>query len=61
MAEALLRIDGLDAGYGDVQVLWDVSLEVPRGELIKALRVEIEQAEALGELRRRGAVKEAQA
>ena len=35
--------------------------EVPRGELIKALRVEIEQAEALGELRRRGAVKEAQA
>ncbi len=35
--------------------------EVPRAELIKALRVEIEQAEALGELRRRGAVKEAQA
>ena len=33
MAEALLRIDGLDAGYGDVQVLWDVSLEVPRGEI----------------------------
>lgn len=28
--------------------------EVARGELIKALRVEIEQAEALGELKRRG-------
>ena len=28
--------------------------EVPREELIKALRVEIEQAEALGELKRRG-------
>ncbi len=28
--------------------------EVPRAELIKALRVEIEQAEALGELKRRG-------
>ena len=28
--------------------------EVPRSELIKALRVEIEQAEALGELKRRG-------
>ena len=35
--------------------------EVPRGELIKALRVEIEQAEALGELRRRGGVKESRA
>ncbi|MDA1117645.1 MAG: ABC transporter ATP-binding protein [Proteobacteria bacterium] len=33
MAEPLLRISGLDAGYGDVQVLWGVSLEVPRAEI----------------------------
>ena len=35
--------------------------EVPRGELIKALRVEIEQAEALGELKRRGRKADTQA
>ncbi|MDH4260720.1 MAG: ABC transporter ATP-binding protein [Gammaproteobacteria bacterium] len=33
MAEPLLRIAGLDAGYGDVQVLWGVALQVPRGEI----------------------------
>ena len=33
MAEALLRVESLQAGYGDVQVLWDVSLAVPRGEI----------------------------
>ncbi len=33
MAEALLRIAGLDAGYGDVQVLWGIDLAVPRGEI----------------------------
>lgn len=29
----LLRICGLQAGYGDVQVLWGVDLEVPAGEI----------------------------
>ncbi len=29
-----LRIDGLSAGYGDTQVLWDVSLEVGAGEVV---------------------------
>lgn len=30
----LLAVEGLDAGYGDVQVLWDVSLTVARGEAV---------------------------
>jgi len=34
MVEALLRIAGLKAGYGDVQVLWGVDLWVPRGEIV---------------------------
>ncbi|MEO0763061.1 MAG: ATP-binding cassette domain-containing protein, partial [Pseudomonadota bacterium] len=33
MAEALLEIEGLQSGYGDVQVLWDVSLAVAEGEI----------------------------
>jgi branched-chain amino acid transport system ATP-binding protein len=33
MAEPLLRIAGLGAGYGDVQVLWGIDLAVPRGEI----------------------------
>jgi branched-chain amino acid transport system ATP-binding protein len=33
MAEPLLEIDGLSAGYGDVRVLWDVSLAVEAGEI----------------------------
>ncbi len=33
MPDAALEISGLDAGYGDVQVLWDVSLAVPRGAI----------------------------
>jgi branched-chain amino acid transport system ATP-binding protein len=33
MSEALLAIKGLSAGYGDVQVLWGVDLEVRRGEI----------------------------
>jgi branched-chain amino acid transport system ATP-binding protein len=32
--EGLLRAEHLDAGYGGVQVLWDVSLEVRRGEVV---------------------------
>jgi branched-chain amino acid transport system ATP-binding protein len=34
VAEALLRVSGLHAGYGDVQVLWSVDLEVPHGEIV---------------------------
>lgn len=33
MPEPLLTIDGLQAGYGDVQVLWDISMEVGLGEI----------------------------
>jgi branched-chain amino acid transport system ATP-binding protein len=31
--EPLLKIRGLEAGYGDVQVLWDIDLNVPAGEI----------------------------
>jgi branched-chain amino acid transport system ATP-binding protein len=35
MAEdALLRVNGIDAYYGSLQVLWDVSLEVRRQEIV---------------------------
>ena len=30
----MLRIDQIDVSYGDVQVLWDVSINVGRGEII---------------------------
>jgi branched-chain amino acid transport system ATP-binding protein len=33
MAEALLEVDSLEAGYGEVQVLWGVSLKARRGAL----------------------------
>ena len=33
MTEPLLKIDGLTAGYGDVQVLWGIDLEVLPGEI----------------------------
>ena len=33
MAEPLLMIEGLSAGYGDVRVLWDISLSVDAGEI----------------------------
>ena len=33
MAEPLIEIEGLSAGYGDVRVLWDVSLSVETGEI----------------------------
>ncbi len=33
MAEALLVADQLEAGYGEVQVLWGISLKAARGEL----------------------------
>ena len=34
MSEALLRIKGVHAGYGDVPVLWGVDLEVGAGEIV---------------------------
>jgi branched-chain amino acid transport system ATP-binding protein len=33
VAEPLLTIEELSAGYGDVRVLWDISLAVPSGEI----------------------------
>jgi branched-chain amino acid transport system ATP-binding protein len=33
MSEALLRVEALEAGYGEVQVLWGISLVAPRGQL----------------------------
>jgi branched-chain amino acid transport system ATP-binding protein len=33
MADVLLEIDSLEAGYGEVQVLWGLSLKARRGEL----------------------------
>ena len=33
MAEALLAIEALSAGYGDVRVLWGIDLCVERGEI----------------------------
>lgn len=34
MADALLKIEGITSGYGDVQVLWGIDLEVPSGEIV---------------------------
>lgn len=31
---AILSIAGLSAGYGDVQVLWGIDLDVPKGEIV---------------------------
>jgi branched-chain amino acid transport system ATP-binding protein len=33
MAEALLQVEALQAGYGEVQVLWGISLGAPAGKL----------------------------
>ncbi len=33
----MLRIENLDFSYGDLQVLWDVSLEVKQGEIVTVL------------------------
>ena len=35
-----LTVASLQAGYGDVQVLWDISLEVAAGELVCIDRLE---------------------
>ena len=34
---ALLEVDSIDVSYGDVQVLWDISLSVERGETVALL------------------------
>ena len=34
---ALLEVDSIDVAYGDIQVLWDVSLEVEEGETVALL------------------------
>ena len=34
MSEALLKIEGLQAGYGEVPVLRDIELEIKRGEIV---------------------------
>ena len=33
MPDALLQVEGLEAGYGEVQVLWGISLKAQRGQL----------------------------
>ncbi|MDF2368639.1 ABC transporter ATP-binding protein [Sneathiella sp.] len=33
MPESFLEINGVQAGYGDVRVLWDISLSVNKGEI----------------------------
>ncbi|MEB3861038.1 MAG: ABC transporter ATP-binding protein [Desulfurococcales archaeon] len=35
--EELLRVEGLESGYGEMQVLWGVSLKVQRGSLVVIL------------------------
>jgi branched-chain amino acid transport system ATP-binding protein len=32
--DGVLRIEHLNAGYGDTQVLWDISLEIDAGEIV---------------------------
>lgn len=34
VSESALRVDRLSAGYGDTQVLWDVSLQIEPGEIV---------------------------
>src|SRR5260370_20881471 len=34
MRRAMLEVRGIDAGYGDTKVLWDVSLRVDEGEVV---------------------------
>jgi branched-chain amino acid transport system ATP-binding protein len=34
MPEPILRVRGLEAGYGDVQVLWGIDLDVPRNAIV---------------------------
>lgn len=34
---SILQLEGLDSGYGDIQVLWNVSLTVEKGEVVAVL------------------------
>ena len=34
MKNAFFQVEGLDAGYGDIQVLWDVDIDVGAGEIV---------------------------
>ncbi|MDJ0271116.1 MAG: ABC transporter ATP-binding protein [Candidatus Caldarchaeum sp.] len=34
---SLLQLEGLDSGYGDIQILWNVSLTVEKGEVVAVL------------------------
>ena len=34
MDQPLLRVRGLEAGYGDVQVLWGIDLDVARNSIV---------------------------
>ena len=34
MSETLLRVEGVSAGYGDVRVVWEASLDVRSGEIV---------------------------
>ena len=34
MAEPLIKLSDLTSGYGDVQVLWGIDLEVRDGEIV---------------------------
>jgi branched-chain amino acid transport system ATP-binding protein len=34
MTASLLQISGLESGYGEVQVLWGVDLDVAAGEIV---------------------------
>ena len=34
MADALLKVEGVTSGYGDVQVLWGIDLHVPEGQIV---------------------------
>lgn len=34
MSDPLLQVDGLEAGYGEIKILWGPSIVVPRGQLI---------------------------
>jgi branched-chain amino acid transport system ATP-binding protein len=36
-SDAVLRVEHLSAGYGDTQVLWDVSLDVAPGEIVAVI------------------------
>jgi branched-chain amino acid transport system ATP-binding protein len=35
--EPLLQVRGLEAGYGDVQVLWGIDLDVPRNSIVSVV------------------------